>query len=176
MEVANETPPFGRGVTRVQRSLTPYRSTGFILSGMETAANQLTIGTVARNAGVGVETIRFYERRGLISKPRRRPSGYRQYEPDVIRRIRFIQRAKELGFSLREVSELLTLRSSRGGSCATVRTRALAKVEDVDARITALYEMRAALVRLSQECGRPGPVSACPFLDALDAENGNTRH
>lgn len=135
--------------------------------------NHLTIGQVANHAGVGVETIRFYERQGLIDKPERRPSGYRQYQPDIVRRIRFIQNAKVLGFSLREVSELLSLRVARGSTCAAVRSRALSKIEDIDARITALQEMRGALLRLSAACGRPGPVSECPILDALDPEDNH---
>lgn len=133
--------------------------------------DHLTIGQVAKNAGVNVETIRFYERQGLIGKPPRRLSGYRQYEPDIVRRIRFIQRAKELGFSLREITELLSLRVARGSTCADVRARALSKMKDIDAKITVLQGMRGALVRLSEACVGRGPVSECPILDALDPED-----
>jgi MerR family transcriptional regulator, copper efflux regulator len=133
--------------------------------------DHLTIGQVAKSAGVNVETIRFYEREGLIGKPPRRPSGYRQYQPDVVRRIRFIQRAKELGFSLREITELLSLRVARGSTCGDVRTRALSKMKDIDAKIAVLKGMRGALVRLSEACVGRGPVSDCPILDALDAED-----
>ena len=128
----------------------------------------LTIGQVAKHAGVNVETIRFYEREGLIGKPQRRPSGYRQYEPDIIRRIGFIQRAKELGFSLREIGELLSLRVARGQTCTDVKARAVAKIEGIDGKIAVLERMRAALVRLSAACVGRGPVSECPILDALD--------
>lgn len=138
---------------------------------METSRDTLTIGQVAKNAGVGVETIRFYEREGLIGTPQRRPSGYRQYPPDIVRRIRFIQRAKELGFSLREVGELLSLRVTRGRTCEDIRRRALSKVEDIDAKIATLRGMRGALVQLSETCIGLGPVSACPILDALDTED-----
>ena len=131
----------------------------------------LTIGQVAKNAGVNVETIRFYEREGLIGKPPRRPSGYRQYQPEIVGRIRFIRRAKELGFSLREITELLSLRVTRGSSCADVRTHALSKVKDIESKITALQGMRGALIRLSEACFGRGPVSECPILDALDAED-----
>lgn len=131
----------------------------------------LTIGQVAKDAGVGVETIRFYEREGLIGKPERRPSGYRHYPPEIVRRIRFIQRAKELGFSLREITELLSLRVARGSTCADVRAQALSKMKDIDTKITVLQGMRAALVRLSEACVGRGPVSECPILDALDAED-----
>lgn len=135
--------------------------------------DHLTIGQVAKNAGVGVETIRFYEREGLIGKPARRPSGYRQYQPDIVLRIRFIQRAKELGFSLREITELLSLRVARGSTCADVRARALSKMKDIDAKIAVLQGMRRALVRLSEACVGRGPVSECPILDALGAEDAH---
>lgn len=130
----------------------------------------LTIGQLARRAGVNVETIRFYEREGLIGTPQRRASGYRQYGPEVVRRIRFIKRAKELGFSLREIGELLSLRVSRGQTCADVKERAVGKIADIDAKITVLARMRSALERLSAACVGRGPVSDCPILDALDDE------
>jgi len=131
----------------------------------------LTIGQVARESGVGVETIRFYEHKDLIGKPPRRPSGYRQYQPDIVRRIRFIQRAKELGFSLREITDLLSLRVTRGRTCADIRSRAVSKIEEIDAKIAVLQGMRGALVLLSEACVGRGPVSECPILDALDPEN-----
>ena len=138
---------------------------------MEKVPECLTIGQVARGAGVGVETVRFYEREGLIDRPERRPSGYRQYGPDVVRRIRFIQHAKQLGFSLNEVLELLSLRVAPDGTCAAVQTRALSKIQDIDAKIAALGGMRRALLRLSETCGGPGPATECPILEALDQEN-----
>ena len=133
----------------------------------------MTIGRLAKHAGVNVETIRYYEREGLIGKPERRPSGYRQYQPDIVRRIRFIQRAKELGFSLREISGLLSLRVARGSTCTDVRARALSKMKDIDAKIEVLQGMRGALVRLSEACVGRGPVSECPILDALDREENH---
>ena len=142
---------------------------------METTTGYLTIGKLARESGVGVETVRFYERRGLIAKPVRRPSGYRQYQPEVVRRIRFIQHAKELGFSLHEVAELLSLRVAPDGTCAAVQEHALAKIEAIDARITALTGMRRALIRLSEACGGPAPASECPILEALEQES-NANH
>jgi MerR family mercuric resistance operon transcriptional regulator len=133
--------------------------------------NPLTIGQVAKESGVGVETIRFYEREGLIAKPPRRPSGYRQYDRDVIRRIRFIQRGKDLGFSLREIAELLSLRLTRGRSCADVKARATAKIEDIESKVAVLERMKEALTRLAAACAGKGSVSECPILDALDAED-----
>ena len=130
----------------------------------------LTIGQVAKDSGVGVETIRFYEREGLIGKAARLPSGYRQYDPEVIRRIRFIQRGKDLGFSLREIGELLSLRLARRRACADVKTRATAKIADVESKIAALERMKSALMRLTEACAGRGSVSECPILDALDAD------
>src|SRR5919199_5139981 len=92
----------------------------------------LTIGQIARRAGVGVETVRFYERQGLLEEPARKESGYRQYPEDVVARLRFIKRAKELGFSLKEIKELLALRVDPATTCAEVKARAQAKVADIE--------------------------------------------
>lgn len=137
--------------------------------------NPLTIGQVAKESGVGVETIRFYEREGLIAKPPRRLSGYRHYDRDVIRRIRFIQRGKDLGFSLREIAELLSLRLARGRSCADVKARATAKIGDIESKVAVLERMKGALTRLAAACGGIGSVSECPILDALDAEDTHAK-
>jgi len=130
----------------------------------------LTIGQVARLARVGVETVRFYEREGLLQEPARRASGYRQYPEDVIARLRFIRRAKELGFSLKEIRELLALRVDPETTCAEVRSRAEAKIADVEEKIQALQRIRKALVKLTGVCRGRGPTSECPILDALDKE------
>ncbi|MBK6517999.1 MAG: MerR family DNA-binding protein [Polyangiaceae bacterium] len=130
----------------------------------------LTIGGVAKGAEVGVETVRFYEREGLIPEPPRRRSGYRQYPADTVRRVRFIRRAKELGFTLKEISELLSLRVDPRTTCAEVRALARTKIEDVDQRIHELERMKAVLERLARACRGTGPTSECPILDALDAE------
>lgn len=128
----------------------------------------MTIGQVAKQTGVGVETIRFYERRGLIEEPPRRESGYRQYSPDVIARIRFILRAKELGFSLTEILELLSLRMEPDTTCRDLRTRAEEKIAATRAKITELRRIEKALGALAASCAGKGPVSECPILDALD--------
>ena len=130
----------------------------------------LTIGRVAKAAGVGVETIRFYEREGLIAEPPRRRSGYRQYPSDTVRRVRFIRRAKDLGFTLRQISELLALRVEPNRTCAEVREMARSKVQDIEAKIAELEKVKAALERLSLSCRGRGPTSECPILDALDVE------
>ncbi len=127
----------------------------------------LRIGRVADLAGVGVETIRFYEREGLVPQPPRRPSGYRQYPPDTVDRIRFIKRAKELGFTLREIRELLHLRTSSGGRCEDVRRRAESKVVEIEGKIRDLEAMQRALESLIAACQRDAPVADCPILEAL---------
>ena len=131
---------------------------------------KLTIGQLAGGAGVGVETVRYYERRGLIPEPPRSPGGYRIYSPKEVARIRFIKRAQSLGFSLNEISDLLSLKVNPRSTCAQVKSSAQAKIEDIDRRIAALQEMRQALARLAAQCRGNGPSSACPILEALDAE------
>jgi MerR family transcriptional regulator, copper efflux regulator len=125
----------------------------------------MTIGQVAQRAGMGVETVRFYEREGLLNRPARSPSsGYRLYEEEVIARLLFIMRAKELGFTLSEIKELLSLRVDPGTCCEDVKARAEVKIADIDERIRTLQRMRKALLRLTRECGGPD----CPILEALD--------
>ena len=128
----------------------------------------LTIGALARAADVGVETIRFYEREGLIAEPPRRRSGYRQYPPDTVRRVQFIRHAKDLGFTLKEIAELLAMRVAPGKTCADVRALARAKISDIDRRTDDLQRMRTALERVARRCRGQGPTSECPILDALD--------
>lgn len=132
--------------------------------------NDLRIGQVAKRAGVGVETIRFYERKGLIEEPPRRPSGYRQYPETVIPRIRFIRRAGELGFSLKEVQELLDLRADSATRGGAVRERAEAKVREIEARIAGLEGITNILTDLTVRCGGSGPIGECPILEALETD------
>jgi MerR family copper efflux transcriptional regulator len=126
-----------------------------------------TISQLAKHAQVTVETVRYYERRGLLPEPPRRASGYRQYSQDDLAYLQFIRRAQTLGFSLKEIAELLALRVDPTMSCHDVRERAAHKLADVDAKIRALENMRGALERLIAACSGQGPVSACPILDAL---------
>ncbi|MCH8076684.1 MAG: MerR family DNA-binding protein [SAR324 cluster bacterium] len=134
--------------------------------------NGMTIGKVSSRTGVGIETIRFYERRGLIAEPARRPSGYRDYPPAVIERVRFIKKAKELGFSLREIAELLSLRVDNDRTCADVYSRATAKIGEIEEKMRELERMKGALETLASACTGAGPTGECPFLDALEGENG----
>lgn len=129
----------------------------------------MTIGQLAKQAYVNIETIRYYERRGLIPEPPRRESGYRQYAPDTIKRIKFIKRAQELGFSLREIQELLSLRVDPRATSTDIKRRAEAKLADIDTKLRDLKRMKAALLKLTAACRRRGPTSECPILDALEA-------
>ena len=128
----------------------------------------LMIGQVARLAGVGVETVRFYEREGLLHAPDRKRSGYRQYGEEVVARPRFIRRAKELGFSLKEIGELLALRLDPSAGRADVKRRAEAKIADIEAKIRDLQNTRDVLRRLADACPGHGPLDDCPILEALD--------
>jgi MerR family copper efflux transcriptional regulator len=136
----------------------------------------LTIGRVAQLASVGVETIRFYEREGLITVPPRAAFGYRHYPLDTVARLHFIKRAKELGFSLKEIKELLFLRVSPEVTCDEVRARAEAKITDIEDKIRQLQRMRRALVRLAETCQGSGPVSECPILESLALEETDHGH
>jgi DNA-binding transcriptional MerR regulator len=129
----------------------------------------MRIGQVARDADVNVQTLRFYERQGLLPAARRQLSGYRQYTPDTVRLVRFIKRAQELGFSLRDVKELIELRRSSPRSCAAVREAAARKAADVAGKIRHLTAMQAALQRLTDACGDAAGVR-CPIIDALNDE------
>lgn len=132
--------------------------------------NMLSIGQVARQAGVGVETVRFYEREGLLEEPARRASGYRQYSQDAVDQIRFIKRAQQLGFSLKEIAELLALRVDAETSCDQVKERAAAKLAEVERKMVELQHMRQALLQVASLCEEEGPSSRCPMLDALEHE------
>lgn len=134
----------------------------------------LTISRAAKRAGVGVETIRFYERRGLIKQPPRpRSGGFRFYDKDVVERVRFIRQAQELGFSLREIKELLSLRADATADCGDVRTKAITKRTEVERKIGQLQQIRAALDNLIASCPGGGALRACTIIDAL---NGFPEH
>ena len=128
----------------------------------------LTVGQTARLAEVGIPTMRFYERAGLLPKPPRTTSNYRLYPDEMVARIRFIRRAQELGFTLKEIKDLLELRVRRGRSCGEVRSRAESKIADIEARIRSLRQMRRALTRLADECGARGSATGCPLLEFLE--------
>ena len=134
---------------------------------------------VIDSAVVNVQTVRYYERRGLLQEPPRRDSGYREYEPGALDRLRFIRRAQELGFTLTEIGELLALRLNPSTTAADVKARAEEKIQEIDGRLRDLELIRQALTHLAGRCrGGHGPTGDCPLLDALgpiDGETGWTR-
>ncbi len=131
----------------------------------------MTRGAVAARAGVHAETVRYYEKRGLLPKPARTASGYRIYTEDDVARIRFIKRAQELGFTLEEIRELLSLRVDPGTDRRAVRRHAAAKLADLEAKIRDLERMRQALSTLVTACDGCGPTSDCPILEAMQSED-----
>ena len=127
----------------------------------------LTIGQLAQGAGVSVDTVRFYERTGLLPQPQRRASGYRQYADDDVRRLRFVRRAKDLGFSLEDIAELLSLEQRRGEATARARSVAARKLADVEQKIAELSRLREALHDLIEACPGQGSPECCPILKSL---------
>lgn len=122
---------------------------------------------VARQAGVNAQTLRYYERRGLLPDPPRTGRGYRDYGPEVVRRVRFVKHAQELGFSLAEIDVLLHLADGGPESCDAARALAERKVADLNAKIGALQAMQASLGRLIATCASPPEERVCPLLDSL---------
>lgn len=126
----------------------------------------LTIGQVAKQTDTGVETIRFYERKGLLPDPPRSPSGYRLYTAETSRRLRFIQRAKTLGFTLSEIRELMTL--SQDGSKASVKQITRDKIQDIQSRIRDLTRIMETLTQLESQCSGKGNTEGCPIIRTLN--------
>lgn len=130
----------------------------------------LKIGEVSKRSGIGVETVRFYEREGLIAKPPRQSSGYRAYPANVVPRLGFIRHAKALGFTLKEIRELLSLRVDPKASCSAVKARAQMKLTDIEEKIASFQRMRRTLRKLVDACDERRPTSECPILESLDSE------
>ena len=130
--------------------------------------NLMTIGQIAQQTGIAVPTIRFYEKQGLIPPPRRSPSGYRQFDPDAIRRLRFIRKAKKLGFSLDDINGLMSLQRVPTASAADVRDRVLGKIAEITQKIEELGRMRDALTHLAESCDGEADLEDCPILDSLN--------
>ena len=129
----------------------------------------LRTAEVARQAGVNVETLRFYERNGILPEPPRRASGYREYPPEAVRRVRFVKRAQELGFSLREIKELLDLTTVPRAKAGKVRQMAEAKIAEIDHKIRDLQAMKATLEGLLCACDGRRPLAACPIIESLSS-------
>ncbi len=164
--VAKETVPKNR--------LTLHSGAGFTLNdemkAWDANGGRMTVGRTARLANVGIPTMRFYERAGLLPKATRTAANYRLYPDETVTRIRFIRRAQELGFTLKEIKELLELRVSLKKSCSDVRHLAGEKVADIEARVRSLQKMRKALSRLAEQCDAQRGTSGCPLLDYLESD------
>ncbi len=130
--------------------------------------SRLTIGQLARRSGVHLETVRFYERRGLLSHPPRNHAGYRLFTDEAVDRIRFIKRAQGLGFTLDEIKDLLALKVEQGGACSVVEREARQVLARVDDRLKQLRQIRSVLVRLVRSC-QERQSDDCPLLAALEA-------
>lgn len=128
-------------------------------------------GEVAQRTGVNKETVRYYEERGLITKPDRRRSGYRIFTNQQIDEIRFIKRAQQLGFTLREIKELLELRMDKGTTCSEIKSEAQDKYRDVVEKIQDLQRIKDTLLELIDSCNGDGPKGDCPILEALEGES-----
>jgi len=132
---------------------------------------RMTRGQFARRCEVNPATLRYYEQRGLLPEPDRSGSNYRLYGEDSIARVQFIKRAQQLGFTLKEIKELMELKAAPGAGCADVLARAEQKITDIDSKIRTLQSMRKALDKLTSECGGTGSISDCPIIEALELED-----
>ena len=131
---------------------------------------RLKIGQVAKKTQVNIETIRFYERKRLITPIDRMESGYRIFSEETVRRILFIKRAKDLGFTLKEILELLSLRVKPSTKCGDIKKKAGKKILAIEGKIALLSRMNQSLVKLTKACQISKPTSQCPILEALDRE------
>jgi DNA-binding transcriptional MerR regulator len=137
--------------------------------------SRLPIGQLARRAGVGIQTVRYYERRGLLKPPARRPSGQRVYEPEMVDLLRTVKQAQRVGFTLAEIEELLRLSGSRAGRGEVLHARLRGKIAEIDGRIADLQQMRAALqAALHADCDALTRCTdaSCPFWPGLSASGG----
>ena len=130
----------------------------------------LKIGEVAERGGVNLQTIRYYEREGLLPEPPRLQSGYRMFPENTVRRVRFIKRSQEIGFTLAEIRELLAIRIDEDRNSSDVRALAEAKITDIEGKIQTLHRMKEALGRITERCSGCGPSSECPILESIDSE------
>jgi len=135
----------------------------------------MKIGEVAKAAGVGIDAVRFYERIGLLPEPARRPSGYREYSSDVVLDLRFIKRAKELGFSLKEISELLAIAHEPAATAGDIQRLAEEKLADLEDKIRFLRRMKRSLQRATERCPGSGPTSDCSILKSLLDEDSDKK-
>jgi MerR family mercuric resistance operon transcriptional regulator/MerR family gold-responsive transcriptional activator of gol and ges genes len=133
-----------------------------------------TIGHIADAASVNIQTIRYYERRGLLLPSGRTRSGYREYDRDAIRRLRFIKHAQALGFSLKEIQDLLALRVGSASACPAVERRTRAKIEVIDGKLRELERLKGTLIDLAAACRARKPTAECPVLESLEDDNAGS--
>lgn len=132
--------------------------------------SQRTIGWLAKSAGVHVQTVRYYERQQLLSPGERLPSGYRVYDHEAVARLRFIRNAKALGFTLREIGELLSLRVNGRARCGDVQRKAETKLHGVEAKLTDIQALARALRGLIRTCQAGQPIDRCQILHHIERE------
>jgi MerR family copper efflux transcriptional regulator len=137
---------------------------------MDISRSPLTIGAVAKRVGVAIDTIRYYEREGLLPEPQRRASGYRSYGEGTVVQLRFIRRAKHLGFTLEEIRELLALSADRQRGVKAVKKRAQQRLAAIEQRILELQRVRDGLAQLVDSCPGHGAPEECPILRALNID------
>lgn len=125
----------------------------------------ISIGEVSKQAGVTVQAIRFYERRGLIPRAPRKESGYRQFSLDIVKRIEFIKRAKLLGFTLKEVEKFLALADGVASDCKEIQEFTAEKITEIEQKIRQLSSLKDVLVEGVRRCPGEGPISVCPIID-----------
>ncbi len=128
----------------------------------------MLIGETAKKAEVNIETIRYYERKGILALPKKSASGYREYSGETVAKIKFVKNAQYLGFSLKEIQDLLALKVDKNSDCSDVKSRALSKISEIKEKITALKEMQKSLEVITHKCSGKGPVSTCTILNAID--------
>jgi len=135
----------------------------------------LTIGQVAREAQVNVQTLCYYERRKIVVPSARRESGYRLYDRSAVNTVQFIKRAQQLGFSLEDIQDLLGLKAGRPAQCAKVRSKAESALGQIESRISQLESMRRALKSLIRACGKGKTQTTCPILDRFESAEGGAQ-
>ena len=136
----------------------------------------LTIGKLAKRSNVSIDSIRFYERRGLLAEPARTESNYRRYPLEAAARLRFIKKAQSLGFSLDEIKGLMDLQHDPAASKADVKERTEEKIRTIQEKIQDLTRILAALEQLNESCDGRGPTEECPILEALATDDGQGCH
>lgn len=129
--------------------------------------NGLTIGRLAKQAGLGIETVRFYERQGLIAPPPRTDSNYRIYPEEEVNRLKFIKRAKDLGFTLKEIKELFELQHDPHTTKSDIKERTVEKIKNIKKKVEDLVRIQEALEHLAGSCDGHGPLRECPIFDAF---------